>query len=101
MKRQVLVNFVPRVIKALSGTVTSSRSTALSAHGPPVDVVPAAPSGVPGVVVVDASGVKVIEMSVGRDNPGRVGGRVEVTKTGGAEIGVSFETLTQEARMRD
>src|SRR6266496_4796224 len=54
MKRQVLVNFAPRVIWALSGTVTSSRRTALSWHGPEADAdaVPAVPSGGPGVVVV-------------------------------------------------
>jgi len=52
--------------------------------------------GVPGVVDVDGSGVKVSEMSVGRDNPARVGGRVDVTKSGAAVLAVSCETLRQE-----
>jgi hypothetical protein len=95
MKRQVFVNFSPRVMSALSGTVTSSRRTALSLH----DVV--AVDGVPsGVVVVDGSDVEVGGMSVGRDKPGRVGGRVEVTKIGTAGAGVSSETLTHEPRLR-
>jgi hypothetical protein len=95
MKRQVFVNFSLRVMSALSGTVTSSRRTALSLH----DVV--AVDGVPsGVVVVDGSSVDVGGMSVGRDKPGRVGGRVEVTKIGTAGAGVSSETLTHEPRLR-
>src|SRR6058998_341842 len=58
MKRQVLVNFAPRIIWVLSGTVTSSSSTALSLHDPAADVV------APGVVVVDASEVEVGGISV-------------------------------------
>jgi hypothetical protein len=38
--------------------------------------------------------------SVGRAKPGLVGGRVDVTKRAGAEVGVSCETLTQEPRLR-
>jgi hypothetical protein len=82
---------------ALSGTVTSSRRTALSLQGPAADAVP------PGVVVVDASGVEAVEVggtSVGRDKPGLVGGKVEVTKAGGADVSVSCETLMQEPRLR-
>ena len=54
----------------------------------------------PGVVVVDGSGVEVGGMSVGKTNAGRVGGRVEVTKTGATGAGVSSETVTQEPRLR-
>ena len=99
IKRQVFVNFAPRVICALSGTVTSSRRIALSWHGPESDT-DAVPSGVPGVVVVDASGVEVGGISVGRDKPGFVGGRVDVMKTDLVGAGVSSETLTQEPRLR-
>jgi len=102
MKRHVLVNFMPRDMRALSGTVTSSRSKALSLHGPAADAeaVPAVSSGVPGVVVVDVSGVEVDGTSVGRDKPGLVGGRVEVTKRGAALVAVSCETLMQAPRLR-
>jgi hypothetical protein len=55
---------------------------------------------VPGVVVVDASGVEVGGTSVGRDKPCFVGGRVEVTKRGTAVFAVSCDTLTQEPRLR-
>ena len=59
------------------------------------------PSGVPGVVVVNAaSGVEVGGTSVGRDSPGFVGGRVDVTKRGGALVACSCETLMQEPRLR-
>jgi hypothetical protein len=85
---------------ALSGTVTSSRRMALSWHEPAADVVPEVPSGVPGVVVVDPSGVDVSETSVDRAKPGFVGGRVDVTKRAGAEVGVSCETVIQEPRLR-
>ena len=54
----------------------------------------------PGVVVVDVSGVDVGEIAVGRDKPGLVGGRVEVTKRGASGAGVSSETLMQELRLR-
>jgi hypothetical protein len=54
----------------------------------------------PGVVVVDASGVEVNGIAVGKDKPGLVGGRVEVTKAGGAGVPVSCETLMQEPRLR-
>ena len=57
------------------------------------------PLGVPGVVVVDESGAGGEGVSVGRDKPGRVGGRVDVTKTDLVEAGVSSETLTQEPRL--
>ena len=56
----------------------------------------------PGVcaAVVDESGVPVGGISVGRDKPGLVGGRVEVMKTDLVGAGVSSETLTQEPRLR-
>ena len=54
----------------------------------------------PGVVVVDASGVAVGGIAVGRDKPGLVGGRVEVTKRGASGAGVSSETLMHELRLR-
>jgi hypothetical protein len=62
----------------------------------PADSVPV-PSG---VVVVNASGVEVGGISVGRDKPGLVGGRVEVTKSGAAGAGVSSETFTHAPRPR-
>jgi hypothetical protein len=61
--------------------------------------VPAGIPAAPGVVVVEASGVPVDETSVARDKPGLVGGRVDVTKAGGAEIVSSCETLRHEARL--
>jgi hypothetical protein len=99
IKRQVLVNLPPRGITALSGTVTSSRSTALSWQEPAAEgeAVP------PGVVVVEASGVEAVEVggtSVGSDNPGLVGGRVEVTKAGGTTVLGSSETLMQAPMLR-
>ncbi len=104
IKRHVLVNLPPRGMTALSGTVTSSRRTALSWQEPAADgdAVPV-PPGVPGVVVVDGSGVEAVEVggiAVGSDKPGLVGGRVEVTKAGGAEVPVSCETWMQEPRLR-
>jgi len=44
--------------------------------------------------------VEVGGTSVGRDKPGFVGGKVEVTKRGGALVAVSCETLMQEPRLR-
>jgi hypothetical protein len=104
MKRHVFVNFTPLDIGALSGTVTSAIIKALSSQVPPEDApagtgVPV-PLGVPGVVVVEASGVVVDGVSVGRDKPGCVGGRVEVTKIGAVATGVSSETVMQEPRLR-
>jgi hypothetical protein len=58
------------------------------------------PLGVPGVVVVDESGVDGEGVSVGRDKPGLVGGRVDVMKTDLVGAGVSSETLMQEPRLR-
>jgi hypothetical protein len=55
---------------------------------------------VPGVTVVDASGVPVGGISVGRDKPGFVGGRVDVMKTDLVGAGVSSETLMQESKLR-
>jgi hypothetical protein len=66
---------------------------------PVADAVPV-PEGVPGVVVVDASGVDVGGMSVGRDKPGLVGGRVEVTKTERVGATVAGATVMQEPRLR-
>jgi hypothetical protein len=37
---------------------------------------------------------------VGRDKPARVGGRVDVTKSGAAVLAVSWETLRQELRLK-
>ena len=79
----VLVNFSPASRRELSGTVTSSTKTALSLQ-----------EG----VGVGSDGFRVGEavggISVGRVNPGLVGGRVEVTKRTGALVGVSLESLT-------
>ena len=58
------------------------------------------PPGVPGVVVVDESGVDGEGVSVGRDKPGLVGGRVDVMKTDLVGAGVSSETLMHEASVR-
>jgi hypothetical protein len=58
------------------------------------------PLGVPGVVVVDGSGVDGEGVSVGRDKPGLVGGRVDVMKTDLVGAGVSSETLMHEPRLR-
>jgi hypothetical protein len=52
------------------------------------------------MVVVDTSGVKVSEMSVGRDKLCFVGGRVEVTKRAAVGCGVSSERVTQEPRLK-
>jgi hypothetical protein len=84
----------------LSGTVTSSTRIALSWHGPEAEA-DTVPSGVPGVcaAVVDEAGVSVDGVSVGRDKPGFVGGRVDVMKTDLVGAGVSSETLTQESRL--
>ena len=56
----------------------------------------------PGVcaTVVDESGIPVGGVSVGRDKPGFVGGRVDVIKTDLVGAGVSSETLTQEPKLR-
>jgi hypothetical protein len=56
--------------------------------------------GVLGVVVVDRSGVDGGGVSVGRDKPGRVGGRVDVMKTDLVGAGVSSETLMQAPRLK-
>jgi hypothetical protein len=58
------------------------------------------PLGVPGVVVVDPSGVKVSEMSVGKDKLCFVGGRVEVTKRTAVGAAVFSETVMQELRLQ-
>jgi hypothetical protein len=102
IKRQVLVNFVPRVIRELSGTVTSSTSRALSLQAPVEDIgeVPVVPSGAPGVVVVDGSRVEVGGTFVGSDKPALVGGRVDVTKIGAAVISGSCTTSRQAFRLR-
>jgi hypothetical protein len=80
---------------------------ALSWQGPvsdaDADAVSAVPSGVPGVPGVpelEASGVDVGGTSVGRDSPGLVGGRVDVTKMDRVGGGVSCETVRQEPRLR-
>jgi hypothetical protein len=75
--------------------------TALSLHAP---LVPPAcvDSGVPvpGVIVTDGSAVDAVEVCVGMDGPGRVGGRVEVTKRGGAAVEGPGAILTQEVNGR-
>jgi hypothetical protein len=78
---------------------------ALSLQGPDASARSAAPvvefaSGVPGVVVVDGSGVPVDGVSVGRDKPALVGGRVEVTKRGGVGAAACCEILIQELRVK-
>ena len=104
MKRQVLVNVSPGDIRVSSGTVTSAIIRALSWQVPPEDtpagIAVPVPPGVPGVVVVDESGVAGEGVSVGRDNPGLVGGRVDVMKTDLVGAGVSSETLMHEPRLR-
>jgi hypothetical protein len=59
---------------------------------------PSAPGA--GVVVVDSSGVAVSGISVGRDKPSLVGGRVDVMKTDLVGAGVSSETLIHEVSVR-
>jgi hypothetical protein len=54
----------------------------------------------PGVIVVEASGVAVSGVAVDRDMPGRVGGRVEVTKLSGVRVAICGARLTQDARNR-
>ena len=49
---------------------------------------------------MDESGVDGDGVSVSKDKPGLVGGRVEVTKTDLVEAGVSSETSIQEPRLR-
>jgi hypothetical protein len=75
--------------------------TALSVHDEPDAAVDAVPAGVPGVVVVDGSGVceAVNEVDVGNDKPGLVGASVDVTKRGGASVDASCATLIQEVRL--
>jgi hypothetical protein len=104
MKRQVLVNVSPGDIWVSSGTVTSAIIRALSWQASPEDasavVAVSVPPGVPGVVVVDVSGVDGEGVSVGRDKPGFVGGRVDVMKTDLVGAGVSSETLMHEASVK-
>jgi hypothetical protein len=49
---------------------------------------------------MDASGVKVSEISVGRDKLSFVGGRVDVTKGTAVGAAVFFETVMQELRLK-
>jgi hypothetical protein len=83
----------------LSGTVTSSIITALSVHEPAVEYIPAVPSGVLGVVV-EASGVDVAGVAVGKEKLIFVGGNVEVTKRDGVGGSACWEILRQELRLR-
>ena len=55
---------------------------------------------VPGVVVVDVSGVDDAGVAVGRDKPGFVGGSVEVTKGGGAFVAASGASLMHDVSAR-
>jgi hypothetical protein len=82
--------------------VTSSIITALSWQAPPAaGVEPGVVAVVvPGVVVIDGSGVDVSAVAVGRDRPGRVGGSVEVTKGTGVRVAAWGTTFTHEARTR-
>jgi hypothetical protein len=97
MNRHVFVNFSPRGMSALSGTVTSWIITALSLQAVPAVPTESVPSG---VVVVDGSGVVVTAVAVGRDKPGLVGARVEVTKRGGASVVASGAILMQDVRLK-
>ena len=56
------------------------------------------PVGVPGVV--KESGVSAGGVSVGKDKPGLVGGRVEVMKIDLVGAGVSSETVMHDAKLR-
>lgn len=76
-------------MRVLSGTVTSSTKTALSRQE-------GVGLGVKGSEVGEAVG----GISVGRVKPGLVGGRVDVTKTTGASVGVPPETCTQEVKSK-
>src|SRR6266508_6881672 len=76
MKCHVLVNFMPRDMRALSGTVTSSTITALSLQEFATDCVPAVPFGVPGVIVVETSAVEVGRTSVGSFYPDSVTSKI-------------------------
>jgi hypothetical protein len=49
---------------------------------------------------VDESGVPVGGISVGRDKPGLVAGRVAVTKGGGAEVTACGEIFMQALKLR-
>jgi hypothetical protein len=75
---------------------------ALSVHEEPAGAVDAVPAGVPGVVLVNGSGVadSVDGVSVGNAKPGLVGASVDVTKRGGASVDASCDTLIQDARLR-
>jgi hypothetical protein len=66
----------------------------------PAEEAASVPLGVPGVVVVDPSGVKVSEMSVGKDKLCFVGGSVEVTKRAAVGRGVSSEIVMQALRLK-
>lgn len=56
------------------------------------------PLGVPGLVAVDVSGVKVSEISVGKDKACFVGGSVDVTKRAAVGAAVFSDTVMQELR---
>ena len=75
--------------------VTSAIIAALSLQAP-AEAVDDVPSGVPGVVVVDASGVEVGWVAVGNAKPALVGGRVEVTKRGGSSVASSGSILMHD-----
>jgi len=79
--------------------VTSSIITALSVHAAALPADSVAP-GVPGVVVMDGSAVDDAGVAVGRDKPGFVGGRVEVTKAGGALVADSGASLMHDVSAR-
>ena len=52
------------------------------------------------MVVVDGSSVAVNGVFVGRDKPGRVGGRVDVTKRGATSVAGSGAILTQDETIK-
>lgn len=83
----------------LSGTVTSSIITALSLQAPVLVDADSVP-GVPGVVVVPASGVVVDGVSVGRDTLWWVGGRVDVIKRTGVSVAGGAAILMQDANKK-
>ena len=68
----------------------------------PAELVPAGVAAVESaeVMVIDGSGVAVDGVAVGRDKPGLVGARVEVTKRGGASVVTSGAILMQDARLK-
>ena len=57
-------------------------------------------NGRSGGIAWDGRSLLVSAVAVGRDRPGRVGGRVEVTKRTGVRVATWGTTFTHEARTR-